>query len=183
MQGVRRLTHEDLMRVFQVSEQDLEANRAGTSTRRQRVRLLVHEGSPIVAVIVGCLVVGLLTCAGSLFFLFNPRQGIQRFNPRLDETFWLPMVAILAFLAAVAFAFYARDVIADVTRSRIVARSVTMEVTPAETRIRMAGTAGFVSVEVSRAAHRRLLALNPGTFDCILYRTERGQRVVAAEIA
>jgi len=169
------------MRAFGFSAQDLDANRAGIMTAQQKVRLVTREASHLAGCALLCAVVGLGGAITAVFLFLNPRPGFEHPEDQgqLEMALFIALIGLVGLGMVIALA---RGLLDDIVRPHVVGRPTTMEVTRDGVRIHRVGTAGFVSLDVNRGAHRRLLELQPGTFDCILYRTANGLHILSVEV-
>jgi hypothetical protein len=169
------------MEAFRFTPQDLDANRAGRMTARQRILLITSEAPRLAGCAALCAVLGIGGAIAGVFLFLNPRPGLPHpgDSAPIEIALFIALIGLLGLGIVIALG---RGLVDDLMHPRIVGRPTTMEVTRDDVRIRRVGTAGFVIVDVSGGAHRRLLELQPSAFECILYRTGNGLHILSVEL-
>jgi hypothetical protein len=178
------------MAVFGFDENDLLANREGRITGRQRLRMLLREGSVIGAVAVGSLLVGVSCGSVCAWGVLNPGQVPlhTRVNGDLQIFGAVGLFALVVFVATIALGW---SLVKDVLRGVVHARSGDMRVTHGIARVTYYfsgrppapllrhGTESKFDISLSDRAYAKLSADAPERFLCTVYRTEGGLRILS----
>ena len=169
------------MVVFHFNEDDLASNREGRITIRQRIRLVVREGSAISGAAVASLVVGVSCGSVCVWGTLHPSEVPFRmqWNGDVRTAGIIGFFALLVFVGTIGLGW---TLLKDVWRGAVQARAGRMRVTPGIARMTQGDGGAKFDIHLSDRAYAKLSATASEPFACTVYRTEGGQRILSVGV-